>query len=470
MITGAAAFEGLHLGDKRRERRVHAMVQALEANPSLSLPKALVSDAAAEAAYRLLGNHAVRHPTIVGHLNDVAWRNAAGAPVVLAVHDTTEFSFDGSSRKGLTEFSRVRQGFFAHTALLVAADGVPRALGVGGCDVYVVRDKKWFRCIGAGEEVELEIGSERWTSLALAVGASKPDGVDLVHVMDREGDCFELLAELQATGESFVVRSAHDRVIQDAAGKLTALLAAEPVVAQRDIWIGERRAASDAPPKSRKASPVIPARAARLEVRFSQVTVRAPRDARVTDHGPLKLWVVDVVEAAPPEGATQVHWRLLTNRPVLDADGALGIVDIYRRRWLIEEFFKSIKTGCEFESRQLESLETLTNLLALLLPVALGLLNLRSISRETPTAPASAVVNDVQLAILKARVPQRLGTRPTARSVMMAIAQLGGHLKQNGEPGWITLGRGWADLLLLEQGWRAALVAMSGGNGGQIEM
>lgn len=470
MLTGAAAFEGLKLGDRRRERRWRQIAAALEENPELSLPKAVGSDSAAEAAYRLLGNRAFRASTIVDHLSDVAWRNAAGAKVVLAIHDTTQFSFTGSSRDGLSEFSSQRQGFYAHTALLVAAEGVPRAYGVVGCDPYTVRSKKWYRPAGNDEEIELGIGSERWTSLALAVGERKPRGVELVHVMDREGDCFEMLAELDAAGESFVVRAAHDRAIEESEGRLAALLASKPVIATRDVWIGERRSSKDVPPKSRAKQTVVRSRSARLEVRIGEVNLTAPRDARVTDRSPLRVYVVDVVESEPPEGATPVHWRLLTNRPISDASDALATVDIYRRRWMIEEFFKALKTGCEFERRQLESLTSLVSLLVMLLPVATGLLNLRSLSRETPTAPWSAVVNEVQLAIIKMKAPQRLGTRPTARSVMMAIAQMGGHLKQNGEPGWLTLGRGWAELLSLEEGWRAAMAAMLKGNSGEFEM
>lgn len=44
---------------------------------------------------------------------------------------------------------------------------------------------------------------------------------------------------------------------------------------------------------------------------------------------------------------------------------------------------------------------------------------------------------------------------PTARQAMLAVAALGGHLKSNGDPGWLVLGRGMHDLLLLELGWRA---------------
>jgi hypothetical protein len=89
-------------------------------------------------------------------------------------------------------------------------------------------------------------------------------------------------------------------------------------------------------------------------------------------------------------------------------------------------------------------------------------------ARETPTAPCSAVVNRVRLAIIKMEAPQRPGTRPTARSVMMAIAQMGGHLKQNGGPGGLTLGRGWPELLSLEAGCRAAMAAMLRGNSGEF--
>jgi hypothetical protein len=36
-------------------------------------------------------------------------------------------------------------------------------------------------------------------------------------------------------------------------------------------------------------------------------------------------------------------------------DQVAAVVDHYRGRWTIEEFFKAIKTGCALEARQLES-------------------------------------------------------------------------------------------------------------------
>jgi hypothetical protein len=53
---------------------------------------------------------------------------------------------------------------------------------------------------------------------------------------------------------------------------------------------------------------------------------------------------------------------------------------------------------------------------------------------------------------------------------MMAAAQMGGHLKQNGEPGRPSLGAGWCELLALEEGCRAAAAAIAKVHGGEFGM
>ncbi len=112
---------------------------------------------------------------------------------------------------------------------------------MAGCGAYAVRAEKGRRVIGAEREIDLGIGSERWTSLVLELGAFKPADIDLIHVTDREGDCFERMVELHAAGEQLVVRAAHDRVIEEDEERLSALLAGKPVIAKRVGWIGARR-------------------------------------------------------------------------------------------------------------------------------------------------------------------------------------------------------------------------------------
>ena len=130
-------------------------------------------------------------------------------------------------------------------------------------------------------------------------------------------------------------------------------------------------------------------------------------------------------------------------------------MDCYRARWVIEEFFKALKTGCQYEKRQLESAESLLNALAIFAPVAWRLLLLRHLARSQAKASATAALTPKQLEVLRAVARRPLPTHPNAREAMLAVAALGGHLKSNGDPGWLVLGRGMHDLLLLELGWRA---------------
>jgi hypothetical protein len=185
------------------------------------------------------------------------------------------------------------------------------------------------------------------------------------------------------------------------------------------------------------------------------VVLKRTGDAPKANSSCLHVNVIHVFERKPPQGEPPVEWFLLTNLPV-DTDEAIAFaVDCYRPRWMIEEFFKALKTGCQFEKRQLESAHSLLNALAILAPVAWRLLLLRHLARSEKRAPASSALTPQQLEVLMAVAKKPLPRRPSARDAMLAVAALGGHLKSNGDLGWLVLGRGMHDLLLLELGWRA---------------
>lgn len=196
-------------------------------------------------------------------------------------------------------------------------------------------------------------------------------------------------------------------------------------------------------------------RVARLSFAARRVELKRTPEGRTAKAATLCLNVIHVFERKPPSGEPPVEWFLLTNLPV-DTDEAIAFaVDCYRARWTIEEYFKALKTGCQFEKRQLESAHSLLNALAILAPVAWRLLLLRHLARAKQHSPANAALTDKQLEVLRAVAKKPLPKRLTAREAMLAVAALGGHLKSNGDPGWLVLGRGMHDLLLLELGWRA---------------
>jgi hypothetical protein len=69
-----------------------------------------------------------------------------------------------------------------------------------------------------------------------------------------------------------------------------------------------------------------------------------------------------------------------------------------------------------------------------------------------PTAKATTVLPSAMLAVLRVFTRIKLPTQPTARDALLAVAALGGHLKNNGDPGWITLARGYEKLRTLTEG------------------
>jgi hypothetical protein len=149
-----------------------------------------------------------------------------------------------------------------------------------------------------------------------------------------------------------------------------------------------------------------------------------------------------------------VEWLLYTSEPVEDAEQMLQVVDWYRARWTIEEYFKALKTGCALEKRQLGDLYALTNATALALPIAWKLLLLKSENLARPEEPATQVLEADELEVLRHIVRKPLSDAPTVQEVVYAIAGLGGHLKHNGAPGWQTLAHGYERLHAVLEGYQ----------------
>jgi hypothetical protein len=166
----------------------------------------------------------------------------------------------------------------------------------------------------------------------------------------------------------------------------------------------------------------------------------------------IEVNVVHVYEVDAPEGTEAVEWFLFTTEPTRTRDEVLAVVDCYRRRWVIEEFFRAVKTGCAYEQRQLEGRHAWLTLLAITLPLAWRLLRLRHLARSVPDAPATNVLTQTEIDVLRHLKPHRISSRPTVLEVMSAVAEMGGHVKNNGNPGWLVLHRGMSKLQPLAEG------------------
>jgi len=463
-----AEMASLNLNDARRTRRAKDLMRAIALTPSDSFPEIFDNHAELEACYRLQNSDHVDHEHFISAHRDATWNRAlSDSNYVLILHDTTEvvYPISDEPRYGLTQ-KGATQSYHAHVALAVPEGPVPHVHGVVGLLPTILEDGTWLEITPEDDEKALDCGSHRWSLLARDVHSVVPKNLALIHVMDREADDYVVFSELATHSADFVVRSRHNRRLEDGA-KLWTTVNESPILGYRKVDVSKR--GGKRLPGSKKSHPDRRHRGANLTLRAVQVRVKIP--STLSGKIPLlqPLWCVEAVEEHPPKGEAAVHWRLLSTLPAQNEEQALRIVDIYRKRWLIEEFFKALKTGCALTKRQARSRATLLTILGMTIPLAWRLLSLRALERESPKTPASDLFDNIELMALKKLVPKaRLTKHPNLSTVLKTIAQLGGHQKNNGPPGWLTLGRGMEKLLNYAKGWRDALEFME--QSGLIEM
>jgi hypothetical protein len=454
-------FEGLSLGDSRLDRRALKIVRRAVAAPAESFPELLTDDAELEGAYRFFANDEVSHADVLAPHIAASLKRAREHRLVRIVHDTTALTF-GGEREGLGTLGKGGNGFWAQMALIVSGGEERAPLGIVGLEtkVYPTLQDKAQRHQKAVDKFHKENlktfpkapvvwdGVEKWGAIPLQLRA-KLEGIEALHVMDQEADNIELFALLKKEGMRFVIRGSSARRIESldrTSAPLRESLARCDVVMRRKVPLTAR-------PKTKGSHPVRRERVAELSMRAIRATLLPTSGEEVA------LNVVEVFEPAPPEGEEAISWVLFTTETIDAPEEVAAIVDHYRARWRIEEYFKALKTGCSIEKRQLTTYDGLLKTLALFAPVAWRLLALRAAAHQEKPVPANSVMTPIQLTVLRALDAQRrklLPTQPTARDVLFAVAGLGGHLKRNGDPGWLTLSRGYDKLLAAEAVWALA--------------
>jgi hypothetical protein len=423
----ANEYVGARFGDARLTRRLVSFARALGHDPAASFPVTSDSDAEQEGTYRFLGNERVTPGQITApHMRATVGR-IGGLPVVVP-HDTTEFNF----------------------AVSLSTRDPLGVLGVSIHERHGGKGRRGHQALQSADDNEFLRWKELVVDVEKTLGAGKA-----IHVMDREADSYALMAELCELSARFVVRMAGDKRALEGkpSRKVGETLSMQPVLAEREVALTARGRSKL--PGYDKRHPERRARMAQLEISGVQVTLLRPESSSHSPAKTLTLNAVKVVEPKPPEGEPAVEWRLWTREPIDTPEQILAVVDAYRCRWVIEEYFKALKTGCAIEKRQLESMHSLLNALAVFVPIAWRLLRMRTLSR-TEEAPASLVLSPVMITCLRMALRKRgrppLPPKPMVRDALLGVAGLGGHIKNNGDPGWIVLGRGFDKLLDLVEG------------------
>jgi hypothetical protein len=453
------------LQDKRLNRRLLEVLAQLGGHPTASIPAACGGYAETTAAYRFFDNEKVGFENILQPHIDATYRRISEQEVVILAQDTTEVDLTRPEQqvKGAgTLDGKARFGALLHPLMGFTPDGTP--LGTVYAEVWTRGEKETRRVSTKEGERQRkhtpieEKESLRWLDAyrqSCEVAQELPQ-TEFICVADSEADIYELLEESQQeSGPDWVIRAGQDRALleeetseasDDPAYHLRdGVLATDAMFRQtihvrgRKLKVSNDRRARRQPRESRTTE---------VEVRATRVKLRAPwrHDRQLTD---VSVNVVLVTEVNPPTGDIPVEWLLLTSLPIDEVEQVQTIIQYYCVRWMIEVFFRTLKSGCRVESRQFEHIDRVFPCLAVYLIVTWRTLFVCRLGREFPEISCEAVFEvaewkSVYHVVRKASPPC---TPPTLQEMVRMVAQLGGYInrKRKDEPGpqtvWLGLQR-----------------------------
>jgi len=378
-------------------------------------------------------------------------RAAQESGYVLAVNDTTGLNFTAHpATTGLGPLKNKdskAQGLWMHSTLLMTTRGT--ALGLIDAQVWARKgvgkaarryelpmakkeSGKWLKSFEATARLQRQLGS----------------AITVVHIGDRESDIYEYFVHAlrDPHGPKVLVRAdCQQRKLDASEKKVHEHLLSTPVQAERLVEIPRH--------KNRGA------RSAQLQIRFATVDLQPPNRHRCL--GSIRLSVIYIRENNAPSGIEPIEWMLWSTLAVATEEQAWEKVDWYKRRWGIEDFHRTLKSGCRIEDRQLTTADRLMSCLAVDVVVAARIEQMKKLSREQPDLPGTTLFSESEMQVLAAHfkpAARRTAEVLTLHEAVRYTARLGGFLarKSDGAPGSKTLWRGLERLTAMALGWELA--------------
>jgi len=444
-------FQNANIGDKRLKKRLMTIVEHFANNPQAQIPQAMESFGGAKGTYRFFDNKKVTVDKIFSpHVNETIER-IKGNTIILSIQDTT--ILDYSSHPSVTNIgpikSDINRGFVLHPTLAVSLENIP--LGLIDFNIWAREEEKKKKDYHKLDVEEKE--SYKWINSYLATAKLEKElnNVHFVNICDREGDMYELFKEAEKVENKdkkpdILIRAAQNRNVEHPQKKLWEYMKSQKIAGKVKILVPRKKE--------------VPERKATLSIRHAKVYIKAPkRNKNVQPTDSIKLWAVYANEENPPEKIEPVSWMLLTTIPVKNLEQAMEKIRWYMQRWIIELFFKFLKSGCKVEDRQLKDGERLKNCIVIDAIIAWRVMFLTYIGRAIPNLPASVIFEEYEWKALyiyvnkKIKIPKR---EPSLGEVIKIIAKLGGFLgrKNDGPPGMMTIWKGLSALCYISTMWK----------------
>ena len=281
---------------------------------------------------RFLRNCAVTAGEMVCHAAAGTAARVAGRDIVV-IQDTSELKLGGRWARE-NGYGPVGKGGGVGGLLLHAA----LVLEVGSAALLgLIEAKVWNRDDGKvaprRSRATADKESQRWLDVTSRAGDVLAAADSITVISDRESDIYEHFARRRSNAH-LIVRACQNRKIETAGEDLLlfTLIDGLPEAGRIAVKI--------------PAAPGRKERTAQLAIRFSPVELRKPlHDATRDLPDTIGLRLVDVREVSTADDSKPIHWRLLTTHAVTSLGEARRIIDLYRMRWTIEEYFRLLKTA-----------------------------------------------------------------------------------------------------------------------------
>lgn len=436
-------FGEVDLGHQSRNRCFVRVAQQISRHPGGTLPDKLSDPNDYIAMDRLMNRPETTHESVLApHQQRTLAKMQAHVGVVLVLHDTTVLDYSKREKLKLARVGNGHgRGYLCHNSLAVDPDSR---------DVFGLLSQILHQRVAVGKKEGVKKKRQRATresrlwSRAVQACPAAPADKRWVDVCDRGADLFEFLATEVRLGRACLVRSMHNRSIRighDGQGKQTLLhnyLRTLPAVgAAHAKEIYDRSLETE--------------RTAKLCVSYAAVELLPPHVKKGEyENQPIRTWAVRVWEESAPSKGTKLEWFLLCLDPVTNVTEAWQKCGWYGCRWMVEEYHKAKKTGCQVEDLQFRTEQALQPMIGLLSVTAVMLLNLRQAARrpDAKERKATDVVAPIYEEVLRGHRYKKPRHEMSVYEFYMAVARLGGHMnrKADGFPGWLTLWRGWQKL------------------------
>jgi len=442
--------EHADLGDKRLNKRLAKICNQFSKKIDKSIPESSIKRSDMKATYDFFKKEKVSMDKIISAHLSVHQKNRdkVDKQTLLVTQDSTDLIY--SKKRSAQAFGPMNflyhRGGRLHNSLILSSKGVP--IGLFKQSVNIRSDETFGKRNNRKREPIEDKESYKWLVHfnALQEYYAPYPNIEVFSICDREADIHELFCAKQAPNVHLVIRSQHNRTLEEETGKKMPIklhdkVAESPLRATYKIKVTDRKTCKK--------------RTAQVELRFCPVKFKMKNPTKWQKDLPsVTAWAIQLEEINAPKGKKPVKWILLSTKAVVTIADAKKIIKYYELRWIIERFHYMLKSCAKITDLQLKTPKRILNAIATYSVSVVNLMRINYIAREHPDWTTEQIgIPTIECQVLykyaNATIDKRLNFNPdqppTVKEFVITIARIGGFTNFSNQnlPGLKTFWRGW---------------------------